>query len=180
MKRYFPPGNSRLSKYIKECSVISNPEDLERFMFKIFEDCRNYLMREMGIVPSDCKVKIIYKLEEYSELKKDYEKRSGQQVSDMAFIDHSKKAILGYDIIYINFRNHFENKPIKCSICDLSVSYIEELIHSSDSRKSETETVKLTFSAFKGFLGKELPEEIKQEALKQAKLRDQIDSARFV
>jgi len=90
----------------------------------------------------------------------------------MAFTNSSTRVVLGCDIVYINLEKHFANPPIETSIINLGLSFLEELIHSSDLFKSETETVELVFSTIRDFLGVELYEETKKEARMRAKRFD--------
>jgi hypothetical protein len=167
-------GKPRLEAYLKEFEGISEPGDFEAFLLGIFRHCRDYLKRKTNIVPYPRVIlDLIHSEKEFSQLQKDYEERYGEKPSDMAFIDCLNRSVLGHDIIYINVKSHFGNKPELSSIVDLCVSYFEELIHSSDPSKPETKTVELVFCTVEGFLGIELSEETKLKAVKRATLVDE-------
>ena len=78
--------------------------------------------------------------------------------------------------IYIDFQSQFEGyKPVEF-IANLSISYIEELIHASDHTKTETQIQEIVCSAIEGFLEIKLPNALKQYRLSYAKTCDDIQS----
>jgi hypothetical protein len=161
------PKNGRLDKYDRELSTFVNEKDvskLEAFMFKLFSDCMNYLKKVLDVDFPNIMLKIIYKKEEYDELCRKL---------DRVLLKPRTKAITvicgSQAFIYIDFQSHFKNKPLDF-ITNLSVSYLEELVHVVNPNKSETEIQELVSSVIEGFLEVKLPDEVKQERLKRARI----------
>ena len=115
----------------------------------------------------DIRLTIIYKAEEYAELCKKLDKKFGPKPCRKAVIVGSgSKAV-----IYIDFQRHFKGKPIDF-VANLSASYLEELVHSTHPNKSETEIHELACLVIEGFLEIKLPDNVKQERLKRARIYD--------
>lgn len=163
------PKDGRLDKYLKECSIILERGDapsLERFLRIIFKDCMRYLKKVLKVVFPNIRLTIIHNTEEYDELCRKLDREFGVTKP------RTKALIVGSDsnaCIYIDFQRHFKGKPIDF-ITNLSVSYLEELVHSAYPRKSETELHEVICSVVEGFLEIKLPDKIKQERLKRAKI----------
>jgi hypothetical protein len=78
--------------------------------------------------------------------------------------------------VVIDFQSHFEGyKPLEF-IANLCVSYIEELVHASDSTKTETQIQEIVCSAIEGFLEIKLSDSLKQYRLKYAKTSDTLSN----
>ena len=161
------PKNGRLDKYRKEWSMILKRKDVpsrDRFMCRVFEDCINYLKKVLRVAFPDIGLVIYYKPKEYAELCKKLDEMLGPK-------PYRKATIVGYGfkaVIHIDFQRHFPTKPIDF-IINLSISYLEELVHYTDPSKSETEIHELVCSVVEGFLEIKLPENVKQERLKLAR-----------
>jgi len=79
--------------------------------------------------------------------------------------------------IYLDFEKTFSffnktGEPINFLV-NLVASYIEELIHSADPSKSETEIQQIVCDAFDGFAEVKLTDEIKEQRLNYAKKVDE-------
>ena len=165
------PKNGRLDNYLKECSEIIKEQDiskLEQFMLKIFDDCKKYLKEEIGLNFPYMELVIIYKKEEYAELLKKLDETLGVKPYTKAVCVRTK----GMSRIYIDFLSHFKGTEIDF-IANLSVSFLEELVHSAVyPNKSETDVHELVCSAVEGFLEVRLPDTVKEERLKYARTFD--------
>lgn len=172
------PQNGRLDKYLKgflpilrhleNCSKPlkqTDTENLELFMCRVFDDCMVFLKRALGVAFPNITLTIIYKAEEYADLCKALNKMFGPK-------PYSKAVIVGSGsgaTIYIDFEGHFKRKPIDF-IANICVSYLEELVHSAHPKKSETEIQELVCSVVEGFLEIKLPDKVKKERLRQARI----------
>ena len=162
------PKNGRLDKYRKEWSMILKRRDVpsrDRFLRRVFEDCINYLKKVLGVVFPNVGVLIYYKPKEYAEFLKKLDKMLGPK-------PYRRAVIAGYGsraVIHIDFQRHFPAKPI-VFVTMLSTSYLEDLVHYTNPRKSETEIHELVCSAVEGFLEIKLPEKVKQERLERGKI----------
>ena len=167
------PKNGRLDNYLKECVEIIRKQNidipkLEQFMWKIFNDCKKYLKEEFCLNFPDIELVIIYKKEEYAELLKKLDKVFGARPYTKAV------CVVSEDMswIYIDFLSHFKGKRIDF-IANLSVSFLEELVHSAVyPNKSETDVHELVCSALEGFLEVKLPDTVREERLKYARKID--------
>jgi hypothetical protein len=161
------PKNGRLDKYDRELSTFVNEKDvskLEAFMLKLFSDCMDYLKKVLDVDFPNIMLKIIYKKEEYDELCRKLDRLLPKPRTKAITVICGSQAF-----IYIDFQSHFKNKPLDF-ITNLSVSYLEELVHVVNPNKSETEIQELVCSLIEGFLEVKLPDEVKQERLKRARI----------
>lgn len=178
-----PSKNGRLDEYLKEflmilkhlkeCSKPLKQEDavsFEHFMCKVFEDCINYLKKVLGVAFPNVGVVIYYKPKEYAEFLKKLDEMSGRPKP------YRKATIVGKGskaVMHIDFQRHFKNKKPIDFIANLSVTYLEELVHYTDPRKSEMEIHELVCSVVEGFLEIKLPDNVKQERLKRGRIYDE-------
>jgi len=161
------PKNGRLDKYDKELSPIIDEKDvprLEAFTLKLFSDCVDYLRKALNVDFPNMMLKIIYKKEEYDELCRKLDQVIPKPRTKAITVICGSQAF-----IYIDFKSHFKNKPIDF-ITNLSISYLEELVHVVNPNKSETEIQELVCSAIEGFCEIKLPDKIKEERLKRARI----------
>ena len=172
------PKNGRLDKYLKECLMIlehlkgcpmplkqKDVVSLERFLRKIFEDCISYLKEVLRVAFPAVGVVIYYKPKEYAEFYKKLDEMLGPK-------PYRKATIVGKGskaVIHIDFQSIFEGKPIEF-VTNLSIIYLEELVHYTYPSKSETEIHELVCSVVEGFLEIKLPNNFKQERLKRARI----------
>ena len=163
------PKNGRLGNYRKECSEIIKERDiskLDQFMLKVFDDCKKYLKEEFGLNFPYMELVIIYKKEEYAELLKKLDETLGVKPYTKAVCVITK----GMSRICIDFSSHFKGTEIDF-IANLSVSFLEELVHSAVyPNKSETDVHELVCSVVEGFLEIKLPDNVKQERLKRGRI----------
>lgn len=111
---------------------------------------------------------------------KAYTKLCDELDAKLGPIPRTKAIIVGDDFgsppqICVDFQSHFTGKPIEF-IANLSISYIEELIHSSDPTKTETQIHEDVYSAIEGFLEIKLPESVKLAKLEYAKQCDALQA----
>jgi len=167
------PKSGRIDNYLKELSKTITEQGidiprLEQFMFKVFNDCKTYLKEKFNLDFPNMQLTIIYKKEEYVELWKKYDKIFGTRPMRKAFCVVSKNI----SWIYIDFLSHFQGSQ-KNFIANLSVNFIEELVHSSVyPNKSETDVHELVCSAVEGFLEVKLPDAFKEARLRYARETD--------
>lgn len=165
------PQNGRLGNYRKECTEIIESQDtqkLQEFMWNLFSDCKNYLEEKFSLKFPNMELVIIYKREEYLDLLKTLDTALGVKPYTKAVCLVSN----GMSWIYIDFVSHFKGEPIDF-IANLSVSFIEELIHSASyPNKSETDVHELVCSAIEDFLEIKLPDAVREERLKYAQKFD--------
>jgi len=165
------PKDGRLAKYEKELSMLLTAHDEEgiiTFSQRIFSDCMNYLKKTLNASFPNLVLNLINH-KEYTEL---------CDRLDMLFgvIPRTKAIIVCFGPIphvCVDFQNYFKGKPIE-SVFNLCTSYIEELIHSANPHKSETQIHEVACSAIEGFLEIKLPNCVKEERLKYAKKCDAI------
>ena len=161
------PKNGRLDKYDKELSALLDDKDaqkLEAFTFKLFSDSMDYLRKGSNVRFPNITLKIIYKKEEFDELCRKLDQVIPKPRTKAITVICGSQAF-----IYIDFQSHFKGAPIDF-ITNLSISYLEELVHVVNPNKSETEIQELVCSVIEGFLEIKLPDEVKQERLKQARI----------
>jgi hypothetical protein len=165
------PKNGRIDNYLKEYSEIMTVIDipkLEQFMFKVFNECKAYLKEQFNLNFPNMQLVIIYKKEEYAELLKKLDEKFGTRPYTKAVCVVSKDM----SWIYIDFLSHFQGSQ-KDFIANLSVSFIEELVHSGVyPNKSETDVHELVCSGIEGFLEVELPDAVKEARLRYARKID--------
>jgi len=165
------PKDGRLAKYERELLIILKAQDKEgiiTFSQRIFSDCMEYLKTTLNISFPNLVLNLINH-KEYTELFDRLDMLFG-------FIPRTKAIIfrLGSIVnVCIDFDSHFKGKPSQF-IANLCVSYIEELIHSANPLKSETQIQEVVCSAIEGFLEIKLPDCVKEERLKYAKTCDEI------
>lgn len=168
------PKNGRLLEYEKELlklleeKDLKDPEAIEKFMWKIFLDCMEYLRSTLHASFPNIKLTVIFKEREYDELLQKLDRLVGTR-------PRTKAVIVGFGHsnaeIFICFPNHFKNKPIDF-IANLSVSYLEELVHSIYPEKGETGIQEILCSAIEGFLEMKLPESVRKARLEYAERQD--------
>lgn len=166
------PKNGRLDNYLKEweCTKITekqkvNIPKLEQFMFKIFKDCMAHLKEQYNLsFPQNMQLTFIYKKEEYEELLRELDRRFGARPYTRA------TCVVGENIsyIYLYVPSYYKRKRIDF-LTNLSMSLLEELIHSAYSAKRETDIQNLCCSAVEGFLEVKLPDAAKDQRLKYAR-----------
>jgi hypothetical protein len=173
-----PPKNGRIDKYNKEFSELlerlkntSDPsaqKHFEEFLGAILRDCQIYLNKQLGAEFPNFTLIFVYNKDQFDEWLKKLEKIFGKTPYSRATIFK-----LRYEnpIMLINVQDHLVGKPMQF-IIDISISFIEELVHLADSEKSETEIHDLVCSMIEGFLEMRLPESVKQERLRIAKEYD--------
>jgi hypothetical protein len=167
------PKNGRIDSYLKECLEIIKEQGidipkLEKFMFEVFNDCKTYLKEHFNLNFPNMQLVIIYKKEEYAELLKKLDETFGARPYTKAVCVVTK----GMSWIYIDFLSHFKGTRIDF-IANLSVSFIEELVHSAVyPNKSETDVHELVCSAIEGFLEVKLPDTVREARLKYARKID--------
>lgn len=165
------PKDGRLAKYEKELSILLKAQDNEgiiAFSQRVFSDCMEYLKTTLNASFPNLVLNLINH-KEYTEL---------CDRLDMLFgvIPRRKAFILGSGPIAhvcIDFQSHFKGKPIEF-VVNLCTNYIEELIHSANPLKSETQIHEVVCSGIEGFLEIKLPNCVKEERLKYAKTCDEI------
>lgn len=168
------PKNGRLEKYEKELLKLLEKKDLKdseaitNFMGKILLDCMEYLRNTLHASFPDIKLTVIFNEREYDELLDKLDRLFGPRPRRKAVIvgvGHSNAEI------FVCFPNHFKNKTIDF-IANLSVSYLEELVHSIYPEKGETGIHEILCSAIEGFLEMRLPESVRKARLEYAERQD--------
>jgi hypothetical protein len=165
--------NGRLDQYEKELSILLKEKDVskvEAFTFKLFSDCMNFLKDSLHVDFPDMMLKIIYKKEEYDTLCGKLDRILPRPWTKAIVVSCGSQ-----NLIYIDFNSHFKGKPVDF-IANLSISYLEELIHVVDPSKKEIEIQELVCSAIEKFLEIRLPENVREERLKRAKIYDEASS----
>ena len=176
------PQDGRLAKYEKELIhllKIKDNEGIIDFSERIFwKDCKSYL-------ESSFKLKIpklflnLLNHRAYTDLCGKLDWLIEGKPRTNAIIYGNKSG--GPPNISIDFEKHFSffestGKPINFLI-NLIVSYIEELIHSADISKSETDIHQITCDAFEGFAEVKLTDEIKKNRLNYSKKVDETKNS---
>jgi hypothetical protein len=168
------PKDGRLAKYEKELLVLFKAEDNEgilAFSERVFSECIEYLKTTMNLSFPNLVLELLNH--------KDFTELCDKLDAKFGAIPRGGAIIVGYGFglpphICIDFQRHFvSDKPIDF-IANLCLSYIEELIHSADPTKSETQIQEAVISASEGFLEIKLPDSVKQARLKYAKTCDEI------
>jgi len=165
------PKDGRLAKYEKELSILLKAQDNEgiiAFSQRIFSDCIEYLKTALNASFPNLVLNLINH-KEYTELCDRLDTLFGVILRRKAFILGSGPIAH----VCIDFQSHFKGKPIEF-VVNLCTSYIEELIHSVNPLKSETQIHEVVCSGIEGFLEIKLPNCVKEERLKYAKTCDEI------
>jgi hypothetical protein len=166
------PKDGRLAKYEKELLILLKAQDNEEiiaFSQRIFSDCMEYLKTTLNASFPNLVLNLINH-KEYTELCDRLDTLLGAIPRTKAFILCSGP--IAY--VCIDFQSHFKKgKPIEF-VVNLCTSYIEELIHSANPLKSETQIHGVVCSAIEGFLEIKLPNCVKEERLKYAKTCDEL------
>ena len=166
-----PPKNGRIDKYEDEFRILfkklktsnfSEVELFEDFILRIFKDCRVYLKNELGASFPDIQLTFFYNKDEYIKRLKELDLSFGR--TRLYTMAQTFNLGAGYNI-YISIQDHFKGD----FVVNLCVSFIEELIHIIDHKKSEMQIHDTVCSMLEGFLEVKLSEEIKNERLRYSK-----------
>lgn len=166
------PKNGRLAKYERALSILLKTQDNEGIIAlsqKIFSDCMEYLETTLNVSFPNLVLNLINH-KEYTELCNGLDKSFGVKPRTKAIIVGSGNSIAN---VHIDFESHFKGKPSEF-IVNLCISYVEELIHSANPLKSETQIHEVVCSAIEGFIEIKLPDCVKEERLNYAKTCDEI------
>jgi len=170
------PKDGRLAKYEKELIKLIKANDnkgIIAFSSRLFSDCIHYLTTSFKL-----KIPILHlnlmTPSDYTKLCDILESSSGKRPRTDAIIVHNKSGVPPE--VCVDFEHHFSyfnstGKPVNFLI-NLIASYMEELVHSSDLSKSETEINSLLCDAIEGFTETKLADAVKEERLKHAKKFD--------
>jgi hypothetical protein len=167
-----PPKNGRLDSYQKILSTILNEKSvdvtkLQEFMKRIFDDCMDYLKKSVHLnFPVNAMVlKIVFNKEEYAAIFRKYDRICGARPFTKAFCIIDR----GTAWIYIDFQSHFFISSGTDFIANLTMSYLEELVHVAFfPNPSESDIHELLCSAIEGFLEITLPNIAKEARLDYA------------
>src|SRR3990170_5781153 len=147
IKEYRKDG--RLAKYEKEFLILLETNDKKGFMAfleRVFLECKEYLKENLNVSFPELDLNILDH-KDYTEL--------CDKLDSLCFIPRTKAFIyrLGSPVLHIciDLQSHLIDSP-STSIATFCASYIEELIHSADPQKSETEISETLCSAIEGFL----------------------------
>lgn len=162
------PQDSCLAKYEKELIKLLELEDnsgIVVFSNKIFKDCVNYLEKSFNLKIPNLYLNLMNH-RAYTELCDKMDLLLGKIPRNTAIIYGNK---LGDPPeICVDFEKHsiffLTGQPINFLV-NLIADYLEELIHSADSSKSETEIHQTVCDAFEGFTKVKLTDEIKKNRL---------------
>jgi hypothetical protein len=169
------PKDGRLAKYEKELLTLFEKQDNEgiiAFCNKLFCDCAHFLKEKMKLNFPNLALNFLNH-KDFTELCDKIDAQLGAIPRTKAIIARNNLSPLPQ--IYIDFEDHFKGKPIEI-VANLCVSYIEELIHSSDPSKSETQIHETVCTAIEHFLEIKLSNGIKENRLAYAKKCDEIKS----
>jgi hypothetical protein len=144
-------------------------------MIKVLNDCLKYLREQFKLNFPNMKLQIIYNQKEYAELLKKLDNVFGPRPYTKAVCVACKDA----SWFYIDFLAHFKGNPSEF-IVNLCLSYIEELVHSANPSKSETQIHEITCSASEGFLEMKLPDSLKEDRLKYALACDKLPNKKLL
>lgn len=176
------PQDGRLAKYEKELIKLIRAKDNNEIIVlskKIFTDCIHYLKMSFKLKIPNLYLNLMNH-EDYTKLCDKLDLLLGKRPRTLAILVGD---YLGNPpTVYVDFERHFSffertGKPINFLV-NLIASYVEELIHSADSSKSETEIQKIVCDALEGFAEVKLTEEIKKQRLNYAKKVDAIKNSR--
>ena len=170
------PQNGRLAKYEKELKMLIKTKDdngIKALSKRIFTDCINYLKTSFDLKIPDLYLGLLNH-RRYTELCDKIDLVLGKRPRTYAII-------LGDNLgsqpeVYIDFEKHYSfylstGKPINFLI-NLIASYTEEIIHSADPSKLETEIHQIVCDALEGFAEIKLTEDVKEQRLSYAKKAD--------
>lgn len=136
---------------------------------KIFADCANYLNSSLNLKIPELNLNLMNH-KDYTELCDRLDLLLGKIPRTLAIIVHKfgKKPE-----VCVDFETHFAfftstGKPV-IFLINLIANYIEELVHSANPFKSETEIHQTVCDALEGFAEIKLTEEIKKKRLEYAK-----------
>lgn len=165
------PNNGRLAKFEKELLILEkeqNIEGIQGFSKKLFDECTEYLKSTYNFrFPNLFLTFLTHK--EFSELADKLDAMLGAIPRHRAITVFKAYS---FPNIYIDLQSHFEDyRPIE-SIVSLCMDYIEELIHTSDQTKNETQIHDVVCLAIEGFLEIKLPDSLKQYRIEYAKTCD--------
>jgi len=176
------PQDGRLAKYEKELIKLIEAKDDDGIIViseRIFTDCIHYLKTSFKLKIPNLYLNLMNH--------RDYAKLCDSLDLLLGEIPRTNAIIVGNKLgtppeVCIDFEKHYSfflstGKPINFVI-NLIARYIEELIHSVDFSKSETEIQKIACDAFEGFAEVKLTEEIKEQRLNYAKKVDAIKNLR--
>lgn len=169
------PKNGRLSIYEKELIKLietKNNDEILSFSEKVFADCINYLKTSFNLEIPNLYLNLMNH-EDYTELCDRLDLLLGKIPRTNAIIVYRFGRT---PEVCVDFEKNFSfflstGKPINFLV-NLIASYLEELIHSNDFSKSETEIHQIVCNAFEDFTEVKLTEEIKKQRFEYAKKVD--------
>jgi hypothetical protein len=169
------PKNGRLSTYEKELIKLIKTEDddgILSFSEKVFTDCINYLQTSFNMkIPNLYLTLMNHK--DYTELCDRLDLLLGKIPRTNAIIVYR---VGRAPEVCVDFEKHFSffistRMPVNFLV-NLIASYLEELIHSADFSKTETEIHQFVCDAFEDFAEVKLTEKIKRQRFEYAKKVD--------
>lgn len=177
MKRLFElseyPANGRLATYEKELIKLLKSKDKDgiiTFSKKVFEDCVKYLKTSFDFQIPNLYLNLMNH-KDYTKLCDDLDLLLGKRPKTLAILvgDYSGNP----PTVYVDFEKTFSffkktGKPINFLI-NLIASYLEELVHSNDTSKSEIEIHDILCDVFEGFTEVKLTKEVKEHRLNYAR-----------
>lgn len=165
--------DGRLAKYEKELITLIKANDDDGIIslsYRIFADCANYLISSFNLKIPELHLNLLNH-ESYTKLSDEWDLLLGKIPRRCAFIAGDRFG--SPPEIYVDFEKLFSifnstGQPINFLI-NLIACYVEELVHSADPSKSETEIHQTVCDALEGFAEVKLTEEIKKNRLEYAR-----------
>jgi len=161
--------DGRIAKYAKELITLikaNNKDGIIVLSNRIFTDCANYLISSFNLKIPELHLNLLNH-ESYTKLFDKWDSLLGKIPRRYAFIVGDRFG--SPPEIYVDFEAIFNStgQPINFLI-NLIACYVEELVHSADPSKSETEIHQTVCDALEGFAEVKLTEEIKKNRLEYA------------
>jgi hypothetical protein len=143
-----------------------NPDELGKFIFSVFEDCRSFLLQKLKLISfPTIHLKIVYNTEKYWRFEKE-EAKKGLEMEVPK--DSSTAFAIGNRFlqrVYVDAESliKLSDYGYPTFIMNLSEIYIHELLHCFyRNTKTEQEIHDMQCPLIEEFIGIELPEEIKK------------------
>jgi hypothetical protein len=163
----------RYEKRLTKLIETGDNEGIIAFSNEVFADCIEYLKSSFELeIPNLYLILMNHK--DYTKLCDELDLLLGKRPRTLAILVGD---YLGNPpTVYVDFEKQFSffeetGKPINFLI-NLTASYLEELVHSADPSKSETEIHATICDALEGFAEVKLTEEIKKNRLEYAEKVD--------
>jgi hypothetical protein len=170
-----PPKNGRIFRYANEFRSLRRDTEsphfkkvFEDFMSRLFRDCQVYLNGKLGACFPDIRLTFYYNTSDFLELEKKLDLIFGVTPHRQAVV----YKLAGEIHIGIDVHDHLIGNE-ESFVANLCTSYIEELVHIIEPRKSEVDIHEIVCSMIEGFHEMPLTEEIKKERLRIAKEIDE-------